>query len=61
LAFERLDARRLEIRMDERNVRSIAVAERVGFELEGTFVDDSLDPQGVPRSTRVYARTVPPA
>lgn len=56
MAFEQLRARRVVIRMDEVNLRSRAVAERCGFELEGILRNDSLTPGGEPRSTCVYAR-----
>lgn len=56
MAFEQLRARRVEIRMDENNRASRAVAERCGFELEGILRCDSLSPQGEPRNTCVYAR-----
>jgi len=59
MAFEQLRARRVEIRMDDVNVRSRAVAERCGFELEGILRQDSLSPSGEPRSTCVYARIAP--
>jgi RimJ/RimL family protein N-acetyltransferase len=57
LAFEQLAARRVEIRMNDRNERSWRVAERLGFALEGIQRRDSLDPSGAPRDTRVYAKT----
>lgn len=56
LAFDRLAARRLEIRCDARNLRSRAVAERCGFELEGVSRRDALGVDGTPRDTAVYAR-----
>lgn len=56
LAFDRLAARRLEIRCDARNARSRAVAERCGFELEGVLRRDALGVDGTPRDTAVYAR-----
>lgn len=56
LAFDTLRARRVEIRMDDTNARSRAVAERCGFTLEGILRDDGLTPQGEVRSTCVYAR-----
>ena len=56
LAFDKLDARRVEIRMDDRNVRSWKVAERAGFTLEALLRFDSVTPVGEPRSTRIYAR-----
>lgn len=56
LAFDRLAARRLEIRCDALNLRSRAVAERCGFELEGVLRRDALGVDGTPRDTAVYAR-----
>lgn len=56
LAFDQLAARRVEIRMDARNLRSRAVAERCGFEFEGLLRRDTLDVNSEPRDTRVYAR-----
>lgn len=55
-AFERLAARRVEIRCDPANTRSWRVAERAGFAFEGTLHRDSATPAGAPRDTRVYAR-----
>lgn len=56
LAFDRLAARRVEIRCDTRNTRSRAVAERAGFALEGVLRHDALGVDGTPRDTAVYAR-----
>jgi len=56
LAFDALGARRVEIRMDDRNVASWRLAERAGFTLEALLRFDSVSPAGEPRSTRVYAR-----
>ena len=56
VAFDRLGARRVEIRMDARNERSARVAERAGFTFEGLLRPDALGPDGQPRDTRVYAR-----
>lgn len=55
LAFDRLAARRVEIRCDARNVKSRAVAERCGFALEGVLRRDALGVDGQPRDTCVYA------
>jgi len=60
-AIEHLKARRIEIRCDDRNVRSYRVAERAGFALEGVLRSDARctkDPTRV-RDTRVYA-FIPP-
>ncbi|MSP12398.1 MAG: N-acetyltransferase [Chloroflexi bacterium] len=56
-AFETLGARRVEIRMDARNLRSIAVPERLGFVLEGHLHNDSRGTDGSLRDTLIYART----
>ena len=56
MAFDSLQARRVEIRMDDENVRSWKVAERAGFTLEALLRFDSATPAGLPRSTRVYGR-----
>ncbi len=56
MAFDVLGARRVEIRMDEGNVRSWKLAERAGFTLEALLRFDSASPRGEPRSTRIYAR-----
>lgn len=55
-AFDRLQARRVEIRMDDGNERSRCVAERAGFRFEGVLRGNSLAPGGELRDTRVYAR-----
>lgn len=54
LAFERLDARRVEIRCDTRNHRSAAVARRAGYAHESTRLCDDLAPDGSVRDTHVY-------
>ena len=57
LGFERLRARRMEIRVDSRNIASRKVAERLGFALEGVLRRDALDVKGEPCDTCVYALT----
>ena len=56
LAFGPLDARRVEIRCDARNLRSRAVAERCGFALDGVLRNEALGVDGAPRDTCVYSR-----
>lgn len=56
LAFDHLGARRVEIRMDARNWRSIRVAEQAGFSFEGLLRQEALAPDGSVRDTRVYSR-----
>jgi RimJ/RimL family protein N-acetyltransferase len=56
LAFDHLQAQRVEIRMDARNWRSARVAERCGFTFEGLLRQDARAPDGSVRDTRVYAR-----
>lgn len=56
MAFQTLQAHRVEIRMDSRNLKSRAVAQRCGFELEGVLRQDSLGVDGSLRDTCVYAR-----
>jgi RimJ/RimL family protein N-acetyltransferase len=55
LAFDVLQAERVEIRTDTANTRSWRVAERLGFALEGVLRHDTRTPQGEIRDTRVYA------
>ncbi|RAL25882.1 GNAT family N-acetyltransferase [Thermoflavimicrobium daqui] len=56
-AFEILGAKRVEIRCDERNIRSRKVAERLGYQLEGILrnfrlaVDDHIE------NTCIYSMT----
>jgi RimJ/RimL family protein N-acetyltransferase len=55
-AFHTLRAVRVEVRCDASNVRSTRVAERAGFELEGTLRNLERDPRGALRETRIYAK-----
>ena len=54
-AIEVLGANRVFLTTDERNQRSRRLAERAGFEFEGTLRRDRLDLEGKLRNTRVYA------
>lgn len=56
VAFGPLRARRVEIRVDERNVRSWRVAERCGFQLEGVLRHDTIANDGTLRNMRIYSR-----
>lgn len=56
-AFEQLNAKRVELRCDAQNERSIKVAKNLGFVQEGHFKDDSLTPDGQSlRDTVIFAR-----
>jgi RimJ/RimL family protein N-acetyltransferase len=56
-AFHELQANRVEIRCDVKNVKSSAVAERAGYTLEGILRKDSYDVYGKElRDTCVYAK-----
>jgi RimJ/RimL family protein N-acetyltransferase len=57
-AVKHFGAKRVEIRMDNRNVRSWRVAERCGFELEGILRSDRRCVDGTLEDTRVYARVM---
>lgn len=57
LAFEEGGGRRIEARIDERNRRSVAVAQRLGFELEGTLKFHRRDNEGRLSGTLIYAMT----
>jgi len=54
LAFASLAAERVEIRVDDRNRRSWAVAERLGFTLEATLKANERGNDGSLRDTRIY-------
>jgi len=55
-AIQELQANRIEIRVDSRNDRSIRIAERLGFTLEGTIRNDKCDAYGMLSHTRIYAK-----
>ena len=55
LAFDELDANRVELAIDTANVASLRVAERLGFVLEGTLRRRLLAPGGEPTDMHVLA------
>jgi RimJ/RimL family protein N-acetyltransferase len=59
--MEELKLGRIEIRCDERNVRSAKVAERAGFVREGLFRQDARGAKNELRNTMIYAKTKPTA
>lgn len=59
LAFEVLEAQRVEIRCDLHNLSSRRVPERLGFAQEGHLRNAWLDPLGKVRDTLVFAATPP--
>lgn len=56
LALRQLGAHRVWIRMDSRNERSRMVAERAGFEFEGTIRNDERQVDGSLMDTHVYSK-----
>lgn len=54
-----LRANRVELTVDDANVKSWRLAERAGFVLEGVHRNAGFTPQGALRDLRVYARTPP--
>jgi RimJ/RimL family protein N-acetyltransferase len=59
MAFEKLAMQRIELRCNDRNLRSARVAERAGFQLEGVLRHQALSADGTLRDSRVYARLRP--
>ncbi|MCP3032025.1 GNAT family N-acetyltransferase [Halobacillus sp. A1] len=59
-AFNKLNAKRVEVRCDAKNIRSLAIPERLGFKLEGTLRNDDVSVDGSElRDTLIYASTTP--
>ena len=56
LAFDELQAQRVELRIDRLNRASWRVAERCGVTLEGVLRSESLAPDGTWRDMRVYSK-----
>ena len=57
-AFHTLQATRVEIRCDTRNVRSAGIPRRLGFAYEETLQSSSLTPQGEPIGDLVFSMTL---
>jgi RimJ/RimL family protein N-acetyltransferase len=55
-ALQVLNANRVFLTTDEQNIASWRLAERAGFELEGTLRNERLNLAGALRNTRVYSR-----
>ncbi|CAN5567151.1 GNAT family N-acetyltransferase [soil metagenome] len=54
-AFDELGAKRVEIKCDSTNAKSLRVAERCGFRLEGELRNNEKSPSGELRDTLVYS------
>ena len=54
-AFESLEARRVEIRCDARNLPSARVAERAGFRLDAKLFNNEVGADETLRDTLIYA------
>jgi RimJ/RimL family protein N-acetyltransferase len=57
-AFEKLGAKRVEIRTSTRNTKSWCVPERLGFTLEGILRNDARHIDRSLRNTKVYSKIV---
>ena len=55
LSFETLGAQRLHIECDQKNVRSAAVAKRLGFSQEAVLRNERRDPEGILQNTLLFA------
>lgn len=56
-AFNQLNARRVEIRCDEKNMKSRAIPEKLGYSLEGILKNDDRTPDTKElRGTCIYAK-----
>lgn len=56
-AFEALSAKRVEIKIDPENARSLAVPRRLGYTEEGILRRNSVNCDGEPKDTVVFSRT----
>ena len=59
-AFTQLKAKRVELRCDTKNIKSLAVFKRLGFDYEGCLRRDDLSADGTTtRDTFIYSRISP--
>lgn len=54
-SFQDMNAKRLYLTTDEKNISSWKLAESLGFQLEGTLRNDKLNNDGHLRNTRIYS------
>ena len=59
LALEQLGAKRVDIRCDDRNLASAAVAVKCGFTLDGVLRNWTVGVDGTVRDERVYSKLPP--
>lgn len=58
-AFEHLNAKRIEIRCDLKNIKSKAIPERLNFQLEGILKNDGISADSKElRDTCIFAKTI---
>jgi RimJ/RimL family protein N-acetyltransferase len=55
-AIQELQANRIQIRCDARNIRSAQVAERCGFTLEGILRNETCDVDGALSNTMIFSK-----
>ena len=56
LAFKKLGAKRVEILIDEKNIKSKRIPQRLKFKLEGLIKNHSRNPQGKLRNLLLYSK-----
>ncbi|MBP2658992.1 MAG: GCN5-related N-acetyltransferase [Firmicutes bacterium] len=55
-AFTKLNANRVEIRCDDKNLRSKAIPQKLAFRFEGMLRNDTRTPDGQLKNTLVFAK-----
>jgi RimJ/RimL family protein N-acetyltransferase len=58
-AFDNLKAKRVEIHVDDRNVKSWRIPERLGYTLEGVLRNYAPGSGETPRNLRIYSKVMP--